>query len=183
MRMRNAEKSDAWRIAGAAAIVLAEIAIVAALLIFLGVRASPVFVALQVLSGVTLIALMGKSECDAYRVAWMGCVLIFGAAGVGMYLLFGRRHASRLARLSRENMQQAQNALYPRGYAPKIEDEKVLRGLYARGFPIYPAQECTYFPSGEAFWVSLLADIAQAQESVELEFFICCPGKILEKFL
>lgn len=179
----KATQADGARIVAAAALVLLELAGAAALLIFLGARAAPVFVVLQTFSGVLLLALMGSSESGAYRTAWMGCALVLGAGGVMLYLLFGRRHESRLARLPRENMLRAQQLLQEQVQTADIPSDKVMRALGARGFPAYPAQECTYFPSGEAFWVSLLADMSQAKESIELEFFICCPGKILEKWL
>lgn len=179
----KATQADGARIVAAAALVLLELAGAAALLIFMGARAAPVFVVLQTFSGVLLLALMGSSENGAYRTAWMGCVLVLGLAGVLAYLLFGRRHLSRPARLSRENMQKAQTLLQTQQPAIPQWDDLVMRGLSARGFPAYPAQECMYFASGEAFLVSLLADIAQAKTSVELEFFICSPGKILEKLL
>lgn len=181
--MHDALKSDAWRIAWVGVVVTMEIAAIGALVTFLGASAAPVFVTLQALSGITLIALMGSSENGAYRTAWMGCVLVLGLAGVLAYLLFGRRHLSRPAKLSRENMQKAQTFLKAQQPAMPQWDDLVMRGLSARGFPAYAAQECTYFATGEAFLVSLLADIAQAKTSVELEFFICSPGKILEKLL
>lgn len=179
----KAMKKDGMRAALAAALVVLELAGMAALLIFLGARAAPVYAVIQALSGTALLCLMGGSEDGAYRAAWMGCTLVLGPAGVLLYLLFGRRNGSRIARLSTENMHRAQRLLHGQGRKPEQTDEPPIRYLCARGFPLYAAGPCRYFPTGEAFLAALLEDVAQAQTHVELEFFIISPGKILDDLL
>ena len=180
MRVKH---GDGVRAALTLAAILLELTVAAALLIFLGARAAPVYAALQALSGIALLCLMGGSEKGAYRSAWMGCTLVLGPAGVALYLLFGRRNGSALARLSAENMERAQQLLCGRGRESDASDTPGVHYLYARGFPIYAAGECRYLPTGEAFLAALLEDIAQARERVELEFFIISKGKILDDLL
>ena len=174
---------DGVRAALTVAVVLAEVACGVALLLALGAWAAPVYAVIQALAGVLLICLMGGSENGAYRAAWMGCTLVLGPAGVLLYLLFGRRHHSRTARLSSENMNRVQSLLAGQGSVLAPEDGQPAHYLAARGFPIYPAGVCQYLPTGEEFLAALIADIAQARVSVDLEFFIIGPGKILDDLL
>jgi cardiolipin synthase len=165
----------------AGVLIAAELAGMLALLALMRTQAARLYVLVQMASGVTLLWLMGGSEGSAYRTAWMSCALVLGAAGVGLYLLFGRRHGSRLARLSRENVRRAQAMLGDRGGTRA--DGQAARFLAACGFPAYPVQPCRYFALGEHFLQALMEDIERARVSVEMEFFILSPGEIMDKLL
>lgn len=142
------------------------------------------YAAMSVLSMILVIIIVNNKENPLYQMSWVIPILILPVFG-GLFYLFmqiqtdtkrlAKRHERVLnhtrkyllqdkevmKRLEIENMRVASTAKYVSNYG---------------GYPMYGANEVSYFPSGEAMFPALLREIKKAKRYIFLEYFIVEEG-------
>lgn len=139
--------------------------------------------ALRTLSVIIVLYLVRKDENSAYKIIWIVLIGTLPLLGGALYLLFGNKAP---AKRMRERMQEVEkqhidDMTQPEGQSDILDTRS--RGLsrYLADYGPYPAWKNTvaeYFPSGEAMYPKLLADLEQAEKFIFLEFFIVSEGKM-----
>ena len=132
-----------------------------------------------------------KDTKASFKLAWVVPILLFPLFGGLIYLFFGTGSPTR--KMQRK-LQEAKTLT--QGKVP--DSEAVIEELSEQdpaaagqmrylqkigGFPAYQHTECRYFPSGEAFWESLLEEMKKAKRFIFLEFFIIADGKMWNSIL
>ena len=150
---------------------------------------------INVVSGVLawgfVLYLVSETGNPAYKMAWIILILGFPVLGVTMYLIFG---GNRLSKRLRRKMRVIDRAV--EGSAE--QDEAVIRqlrelepgaavqALYLSNTvhcPVYRGTDTAYFSEGTPAFARMLEDIASAQKSIYLEYFIVAEGELWQKFL
>ena len=136
---------------------------------------------LKALSIVIVLYLVRKDENSAYKIGWIVLIGLLPLLGGALYLAFGNKAPAKGLRTRMRKVEQAHTAdLAPR---PDQTDtlDRVEKNLshYVETYGPYPAWKHTdaeYFPSGEAMYPKLLADLERAEKFIFLEFFIVKTG-------
>lgn len=149
------------------------------------------YAACLVLSGVSVLHVLGDRSNIAYKIAWVIPILAFPIFGGPFYFLFRR---SRLTRRELRNTQSSQDrframmagdmgafeALAREDPDAALQSRYLLRGASA---PPYRSTEVRYYPSGESMYPQLLSDIKAAKRYVFMEYFIVEEGKMWNSIL
>ena len=178
----------AIRIGVIALCILAQLALLLALTFLLSKYAVFLYGALAVVSMLTLFKLVNRHGSSAFRLAWVVILLVLPILGVLLYFAWGRVDFNRLERgtlnrafdrgfsLLPENADtlEAFSAAYP-------EQAGIVRSLQSNRYPVYDGTSATYFPSGEAFFERLIADLESARQFIFIEFFIVGAGTLWDR--
>ena len=133
-----------------------------------------------ILSWGFVLFLLAQNGNPAYKMAWIILILGFPVLGATLYLIFG---GNRLSPRLRRKMQEIDRTLADH----LTQDEAVIEAMRSAdpdaavmarylGTTVHcPAcrnTETRYFPSGEDFFASVLADLPKAEHTIYLEYFI-----------
>ncbi|HQB89877.1 MAG TPA: PLDc N-terminal domain-containing protein, partial [Sphaerochaeta sp.] len=152
----------------------------------------------QILSGLSIVMTLVVVVRDlnpAYKIGWMLLFMFFPVYGGIFYILFGNR---RLNRRLRDRLEQL-NVVYQKGVeGGSYSDLLPMRALASysntlsrqaqyivniTGYPVWSNTEVEYFPSGEAWVIDLLEELAKAKSFIFLEFFIVAEGEVWDAVL
>ena len=135
--------------------------------------------------------LVSSSGNPAYKTAWIILILGFPVLGVTMYLIFG---GNRLSKRLRRKMRSIDRTM--EGYAeqdPEVVEAlrtqdpgAAVQALYLSNTvhcPVYRGTETEYFPDGTPAFERMLEDLAAAEKTVYLEYFIVAEGALWDRFL
>lgn len=183
MKDKRVFRSVLWRRLLIALMLLGQIV----LLIWLSVSSSRasqhINGMLQLVSLLVCLSIIYKQQKDAYKLIWIFVILIFPVFGGLFYLLLkfpGGRAFRRqepevplrpLYLLSGDALTEASQAL------PEQAPQQLYLQRYA-GYPVYDHTQTRYFPSGEAYYAGVLADLEQAENYIFLEYFIVEDGEM-----
>jgi len=172
--------------------VVAQVAFVSYLVYHLASAAIYIYFLLMLLSFVMLIYLLQRTDNPSYKLMWAIVILLLPTFGGVFYLLWGGR------RISKETRTRL-NRVYPD--APfcihPVEKDEVERlrkfdpvlGRQAEyianvaSAPLYTNTDCLYFPSGEAMYERMMAELQKAEKFIFLEYFIIEPGVMWDSIL
>ena len=144
-----------------------------------------------ILSWGFVLYLVAQNGNPAYKMAWIILILGFPVLGATLYLIFG---GNRLSPRLRRKMQEIDRTLADH----LTQDEAVIEAMRSAdpdavvmarylGSTVHcPAcrnTETRYFPSGEDFFASVLADLPKAEHTIYLEYFIVEFGEIWDQIL
>ena len=187
--------APALRVAFTTILVLLQFVMCWLFVRFLREYAVTVYVALELLCGVIIVALISRNREPSYRYAWVVLVLLLGVFGLVMYLLWGRGTgrnalsqrivqscAAREGLLLAEGKREEQEALLDTLAQAHPEGQRISRYLYKLGFPAYDQTGVRYFTLGEHAFEAMLEDIAEAKAFIYLQFFIVTEGQIWDRF-
>jgi len=121
--------------------------------------------------------LIRSGRTTAYKLVWTVLILLLPVFGSAVYLIFC---GNRLSSDSRERMKriQAEHRIpVPEDWT---EAGRGTRFLLSAGYSVYTGTETVYYPSGEEFYRSLLAELEKAEKSVWMEYFILSEGEMWE---
>ncbi|MDE5899499.1 MAG: cardiolipin synthase [Treponemataceae bacterium] len=129
--------------------------------------------------------LMNCSGKNEFKITWILPVVVLPIFGISLYFLYrmnwgGIRLKKGLAKVKEESapllsdLPESEAAF--RAY-PKVRD--IATYLYGCGaYPAYTNTAADYFPSGEAVFPDMLAELKKARQFIFIEFFIIEPSKV-----
>lgn len=144
-----------------------------------------VYLALEAVSIIQIIILVGRDSAPSYTIAWVLIIAMLPGFGFLLYALWGRSSvkgkrpdAIRAAiKRSRPFLPQNEEELAELiDQCPKRKRTAVY--LKNHGFPVYQHTSCRYFPLGEQQFIALLDDIKRAERFIFLSTFILNTGII-----
>ncbi len=177
------------RTAITALLILVQIAWIAALLLRLGDAMPMLNYILRILSLVAILHVIKNDMDPSYKVSWVLFIALLPLFGGLMYVLFGNKRPTKIAR-DKLNVQfedtQRYYSLRP-SLTEEIDDGGV-RGLfkYLESYSGYRACRDTkteYFPVGEDMYASLLPELEKAEKFIFLEYFIINQGQMWDSIL
>ncbi len=181
--------APALRIVFTALLVLLQVATCWAFVRYLQDYAVTVYVTLELIAAVVTIVLISGQRDTSYRYAWVVMVLMLGVFGLVLFLLWGR--GSGRNALGRRLIASTADPLLPEDADAEAmaalaerapHGQRMSRYLHRLGFPLYQGTDARYYPLGELAFEAMLADIAQAERAVYMEFFMVFEGAIWERF-
>ena len=153
--------------------------------------ASWISTAFTILSVVMALYIIGKDDNSAYKVGWIVLILVLPLLGGLLYLFLGDKKPSRrMRRKLQAKHRQYRDELLKEGILPEEMEESLSRAAgtfrYVRNvsdFPAYENTQVTYYPSGEAMFADMLAELRGAKHFIFVEYFIVEEGEMWEQIL
>ena len=153
--------------------------------------ASWISTAFTILSVVMALYIIGKDDNSAYKVGWIVLILALPLLGGLLYLFLGDKKPSRrMRRKLQAKHRQYRDELLKEGILPEEMEESLSRAAgtfrYVRNvsdFPAYENTQVTYYPSGEAMFADMLAELRGAKHFIFVEYFIVEEGEMWEQIL
>lgn len=147
---------------------------------------------LNLVSSAAVLYVIMRPDTAGYKLTWAILLLVAPVFGGLFYVIYRLQASTNRLHRSADSLR----SLFPLAgnvleeatrkmpeYAPQLTSLST-----HSGFPVYGDTKSTYFPSGEAKFSALLADLEKAERYIFLEYFIITPGemwnsilKILEK--
>lgn len=177
------------RIGIAGLVILAQLLLLALVVINLRNHAVYLFFILEIIALVEILTLVDYEIAPPYRMAWTVVILILPVFGWILYLLWGKAGTeSKKSRTMRSVISQTQNYLF------SFQDEtgaiiealpetrrRTCRFLHNEGFPAYQNTAGKYYRQGEDLFAELLTDLQAAKEFIFIEFFIVSSGRLWQQ--
>ena len=172
-----------------ALLIVVEVAL--AVLLFMAMPTSIYsFAVLSVIFDIiSFLHLINKDANPEYKVSWGAVILFLPIGGTILYFLFYTRYISK--REGKRIKRAIENIRAIGGkdnHLDELSSEDRLAAGKARAIlaedplsRIYRGTSAKYFPSGEKYFESLIADIESAEKFIFLEYFIIDEGKLWDK--
>ena len=136
--------------------------------------------AITLLSMFTVVCVVNRGDKGAYKIAWIILMLVLPLFGGLLYLILTwqtRSGAFRKRVIESEIHAKSYLPLYPEMTERFAKDhpEHISQVKYLTeytGFPLYADSRTEYYPSGEEFFVALVAELNKAEHFIFLEYFI-----------
>lgn len=142
---------------------------------------------------VVLLKIINTYGPPEHKIPWIVIVLTMPLFGVFLYFVFHRNRPSLSHRRAFQKIKQQTAAYLEQSHEPQRHAEQLSalgdaagqsNHLYrAFGMGAYGNTKSTFFPSGEAFWESLLTDLKKAKRFIFLEYFILEEGHMWDAVL
>lgn len=147
-----------------------------------------VYIIFELLSFFIAIPLIAQERNAAYKLYWLGILLMFPIVGHIMYLLWGgmfinrHAHGKIQSNIDRANeYQQHDEEVLARMKAMHSEAGKISNFLDREGFPLYANTKIKYFEIGEKMLEDMIQCLEGAKSYIFMSFFIIADGKIWER--
>lgn len=164
--------------------VLVEMSMIIYAIYYLSLRFLQVYSILVLLSIITVIYLVNKTENPSYKLSWAVLILTVPLIGGVMYLLFGGKKIPKALRIGVIKLTNDD--------APVLkQDRRLLENIYEYDvnlgkqanyiwrnayYPIYEKTNVTYLPLGEVKFTHMLQELEKAEKFIFLEYFIIHKG-------
>ncbi len=142
----------------------------------------------MLLSVVSVLFIITRRKEDAYKLPWVMLIALMPAFGGLLFVMVHGQSSTRKIERRREAVMEqlrpylAQDEGVADRYAEVIRAESQRSRYLAReGYPIYPAADTEFLPSGEAFFASVLAELRRAERFIFLEYFIVAEGEMWDE--
>ncbi len=143
----------------------------------------------EVLSILVMIPLIASERNAAYKLYWLGVVLVIPIAGHVMYLFWGRSVINQKAHkeiqraIDKANEDQMMNPMLVEELAKEDAAKgKIASYLYNQNYPLYKNTAVTYFEIGERFFEDVEEKLKEAEKYIFISFFIIADGSIWERY-
>ena len=148
-------------------------------------------IALFIIGVVMVVYILNKRQNPSYKLAWTIVVLVVPVFGLLMYIFFSQRKLTR-------GMRKRALAEYEKSKDLLEQDDRIIKEMktlnedascesdYIRRssmFPVYDQTKSEYFPSGEAFFERLKAELEKAEHYIFMEYFIVQEGVMWDSIL
>jgi len=145
---------------------------------------------------VAVVAIIGEDREPTITLAWILVLVAFPGLGLVLYFFLGRDWKHRVpkravTKSARAEMREAMLAVYEPYLQLQADFQKRFEGtvtgrishsiLAVNDDRPLPVRSLDILPSGESFFASLLADIAQAQRFIHLQFYIWEHDELTER--
>ena len=143
------------------------------------------------LSALEVLFIMNQDGSSSFKISWIVPIILFPVFGALFYLYLKLQTTVKKMRhrideevvCSRSCMQQDPAFLAE----ARKKDERfygISRYLYETGgFPSYDNTSMEFYPMGEDFFPSLIAELRKAKKFIFMEFFIVAKGKVWDEIL
>jgi len=142
-----------------------------------------VYFLIEACSVVLMFSLVADESNSAYRIFWLGVVLLFPVSGHVMYELWGKEGAKKRQHTEIQktidyyrDMKQQDTVLQRRIQKTGFQNGKISEYLCNNGYPAYENTNITYIHVGEEAFDNLLKDIEHAEKFIFLSFFTIADG-------
>ena len=167
-----------------AILIIIQIALMFALYYVLKHNVVIVYVAIEILSFIVILELMGEDRNSAHKIYWMCILFALPIVGHIMFDLWGKEsaHKKEHARingiLTSINSHQVDNREYIYElYKENRSKGKISSYLHKRGYPMYKNTEMKYFHVGEAAFEDIKIELMKAEKFIFMSFFTIEDGK------
>lgn len=150
----------------------------------------PITVGLTVISVIVVVVILNRQEDPAVKLAWIVPILIFPLFGGITYLFLGHEYRTRAMRAAMRKGQKLLDIKAPgdKSRIREITRENPAAGgqfryLENQGFPVYKDTTAAYFPTGEAGFSAILAELKKAEHFIFMEYFIIGRGEMWDAIL
>ncbi|MBQ3127029.1 MAG: PLDc N-terminal domain-containing protein, partial [Clostridia bacterium] len=140
------------------------------------------------ISLLSVLFIVTRRKESAYKLPWIMLIAMMPAFGGLLFIfVYGQSSTKRFARRFEEvNAALApyctQNEAVADRYADVIRAESQrARYLALHGYPICPADETEFLPSGEAMFEQLCAELRHAEHFIFMEYFIVAEGEMWDE--
>lgn len=164
--------------------VLLQLGLLGLVTYYLQAYTAALYLLMDVAGLVTVFCLINRHDSSAYRLAWIIVILVAPVFGLLLYFAWGRVDFNRR---ERGRLQKA----FDRGFAQLSEGRELEAfrqthpeqapyavGLSRSKFPLYTGTAARYFPLGEDYFDSLIADLEKARRFILMEYFIVAEGEL-----
>lgn len=145
-----------------------------------------------IISVLVLVFVLEKDDLNpSYKLMWILVTVLLPITGAAMYILWGdRKMPEKTGKKFKEIEQHAAEAMITdltlfevlEKADPTLCRQAEYLGRTAAA-PVYCDTDCTYFSSGELFFVSFLDEIKKAKHSIFMEYFIIEKGRMWDETL
>lgn len=168
-----------------AALILLQMYFVIMLPRWMKMNSLVVYFLLEAASLILMFSLVADNANSAYRIFWMGVVLLFPISGHIFYELWGKEGSKKRqhAKIQKAidyycDKKQPDEELQRRIQSDCIENGKISRYLCNNSYPAYENTEMKYFEVGEKAFYQLVGDIKGAKKFIFFSFFTIADGKV-----
>ena len=174
------------RIGIVAILCLAQIVCLCAMFFGLAEYQAFIQIGLNILSVIMVLYLIRKELNPAYKIAWILLCCMLPLLGGALYLLFGDKRPGRKMRRRMDWVRQKHLAAVaqPEHVEERIEPRRRALSRYLANYGPNPAADHTqsrYYPTGEAAFAAMLADLEAAKHFIFLEYFIISEGELWQQ--
>lgn len=135
---------------------------------------------------VTVLHIVNRDMIPEAKIPWLLCVVVLNVFGVAIYGVFSYNRPSKRQRRTFSLLHEQSRKFAKRAFTVGQVKEKYGRwasmsealALSSETAYVYANTKTEYFPTGEKYFKSLLADLKAAKEYIFLEFFILARGKM-----
>jgi len=171
------------------AITIFEVLAIIALMIVLCMFVPYFYLAVAVTTFAVELKIIASDDNPDYKIPWMLFVLILPVAGLMLYFIFGSRKLKKKYLKRLESLKILSYEQDDEQILKQLEKEnpiasnqvKILKNI--SDTHLFTNTKQTYFPSGEAYYKSLLVDLKNAKNFIFLEYFIIEEGKFWNSIL
>ena len=192
MAVRNLTKLLFQRVVIVSLAILVQVGVILSGVLWIQEYEKWLNVALSVLSWAAILYIITAGRGNpSYKIAWIVLIFAFPVVGLTLYLLFAGNRSSRPVwrRLSGLRTQTQLALRQDDAVMQSLSSEDAAAHNLARylhssaGYPIYHNSDAVYFPSGEACFARMLAELEQAEHYIFLEYFIIARGQMWDSIL
>jgi cardiolipin synthase len=167
-------------------LLLLQLLIVAAALVFLQRYTGAVYFVMTVIGYIAAIRIISGNDNPAYKLSWIIPVLLIPIFGTAFYLFYKSQAGVRKLKKNASGVKVAAAPLLPQDENVTLEIEglsSAFAGLcrYLRtygGFPVYKNDTAEFCSSGEEFYAAFCEDLKKAERFILIEFFIVDRGEM-----
>jgi cardiolipin synthase len=173
-------------------LIVIQLAILVAGMIFLSEYYQYAAVVFQILSIIIVIYIISRADNPMFKIAWIILILLFPVLGGLFYLLFGKRNISRRVRRYMEVVQDKAREAVEHCSQDVLDEIKekdtdaYQQCLYITRNAVAPVFKNTYtkfLSPGEEKWKYMLQELKKAQHYIYLEYFIIEDGVMWRSIL
>lgn len=168
-----------------AALLLVQIYFIVMLPKWLKMNSLAVYFLIEMASVILMFSLVADNANAAYRIFWLGVVLLFPISGHIMYEVWGKEGAKKKQHASIQRAidyysqkKEPDEMLQERVSHESVENGKISRYLCNNAYPAYENTEMTYYEVGEKAFRQLVEDIRGAEKFIFCSFFTIADGKV-----
>ncbi len=169
-----------------AIVVFLEVLLMAAVIFAASVVSYVFFILALIVDVVTVLVIVNQDANPDYKVSWIVVVMLMPLLGALLYAIFYRRSLSKREVRLIENIYDEMgrykgddSTLVAMGEENPVAAGKARAILNAdRLAELYSGSASTYFPTGEEYFESLIADLKEARSFIFLEYFIVRRGDL-----
>ncbi len=166
-----------------ALMLVAQVALLLTLLMYFSESVFYVYLSMNLLSFVAVIAIVSNRENPSFKLTWIIAILVFPLTGGMFYLLFGNKRMPRKLERRLGDVLGETKAHMPEFNEDAFltDPERLVQSRFIYGYsgsPVFTGTSSEYFPTGEQMFASMLSELEQAEKFIFLEYFIIRPGSM-----
>lgn len=155
---------------------------------YLKANAALLYVLFDIAALITAFSLINRHDSSSYRIAWIVVILLLPIFGMLLYFAWGqvdfnKKEGGRI----RQSFAAGFKNLPLNGEAKEELESRFpgcavyVTALEAHRFPVFHNTAASYYPTGEAYFDRLLADMEAAEKYIFLEYFIVSAGTLWDR--